>query len=213
MYKIIGADQKEYGPISADQLRQWIGEGRINAATMAQAEGDATWKPVGSIPEFASHFPSTPAAPPLMSAPSHGGDERPAALSKVSAPAICLMIAGSLTVAFSILGIILGLMGFDDMNRRAFRPRQMPGMMQMNGRSNTVAFRVGAATARVLGLLTGAMTMFGGINMKKLESRGSCIAGSITAVLPCSICCIFSLPIGVWALIVLNDSMVKRQFG
>jgi len=27
MYKIIGADGREYGPITADQLRQWIREG------------------------------------------------------------------------------------------------------------------------------------------------------------------------------------------
>ena len=30
MYKIIGADKKEYGPITADQLRQWLAEGRVN---------------------------------------------------------------------------------------------------------------------------------------------------------------------------------------
>ena len=28
MYKIIGGDQKEYGPIGAEQIRQWIAEGR-----------------------------------------------------------------------------------------------------------------------------------------------------------------------------------------
>ena len=28
MYKIIGADGKEYGPISAEQLRQWLNEDR-----------------------------------------------------------------------------------------------------------------------------------------------------------------------------------------
>lgn len=209
MYKIIGADQKEYGPISADQLRQWIGEGRINATTMAKAEGDTTWKPVASFPEFAAHFPSAPAAPPLPSAPFPGGGERAAALSKVSAPAICLMVAGGLTVAISIFGLMLGIMGFDDLNARAFRSRQTREMMQMN----QAAVRAGAATARVLGLLTGAMTIFGGVKMKKLESSGACIAGSITAMLPCSLCCIFGLPIGIWALIVLNDSAVKRHFG
>src|SRR2546426_11491433 len=28
MYKIIGADQREYGPVSADQVRQWRSEER-----------------------------------------------------------------------------------------------------------------------------------------------------------------------------------------
>ena len=52
MYKIIGADQKEYGPINADQLRQWIAEGRLGAQTSVQAEG-GEWRPLQTFPEFA----------------------------------------------------------------------------------------------------------------------------------------------------------------
>jgi len=64
MYKIIGADQKEYGPISADQLRQWIAEGRVNAQTQVQAEGQTGWQPLSAFPELASALPPTPAATP-----------------------------------------------------------------------------------------------------------------------------------------------------
>ena len=39
MYKIIGADKKEYGPVTGDQLRHWISEGRVNSQTLARAEG------------------------------------------------------------------------------------------------------------------------------------------------------------------------------
>jgi len=53
MYKIIGADGKEYGPITADQLREWIVEGRANAQTKALAEGEAQWKPLIEYLEFA----------------------------------------------------------------------------------------------------------------------------------------------------------------
>ena len=64
MYKIIGANQAEYGPISADQLRQWIAEGRVNGQTPVQAEGDAAWRPLSTFPEFAASLPpATPAAP------------------------------------------------------------------------------------------------------------------------------------------------------
>ncbi len=52
MYKIIGADQKEYGPISAEQIRSWISEGRVNAQTKACLEGTEDWKPLGMFPEF-----------------------------------------------------------------------------------------------------------------------------------------------------------------
>lgn len=52
MYKIIGADQKEYGPINAEQIRQWISEGRINGQTRACVEGTQEWKPLDMFPEF-----------------------------------------------------------------------------------------------------------------------------------------------------------------
>jgi len=53
MYKIIGADGREYGPITADQLREWIAEGRANAQTIALAEGAAQWKRLTEYLEFA----------------------------------------------------------------------------------------------------------------------------------------------------------------
>ena len=68
MYKIIGADQKEYGPITADQLRQWISEGRVNANTKVQAEGAGVWKSVSELPEFAAALPA--GAPSVTGLPS-----------------------------------------------------------------------------------------------------------------------------------------------
>ena len=62
MYKIIGADQKEYGPISADQIRQWIDEGRLNGQTAGQAEGSTEWKPLSQFPEFAEALGASPIA-------------------------------------------------------------------------------------------------------------------------------------------------------
>ena len=65
MYKIIGGDSRTYGPISVEQLRQWIAEGRANAQTLAQVEGAADWKPLGMYPEFAGGFPP-PNTPPTL---------------------------------------------------------------------------------------------------------------------------------------------------
>src|SRR5574341_669048 len=53
MFKIIGADQQQYGPVSAEQIRQWVAQGRANAQTLIQAEGSMEWKPLASHPEFA----------------------------------------------------------------------------------------------------------------------------------------------------------------
>jgi hypothetical protein len=69
MYKLIGGDQKTYGPISAQQLRQWIAEGRANGSTMAQAEGATDWKPLSAFPEFADAL-AAKGPPPGAASPS-----------------------------------------------------------------------------------------------------------------------------------------------
>ena len=63
MYKIRGADEKEYGPVTAEQVRQWITEHRLNAQSLAQLEGTEGWKPLGQFPEFASALAGASAAP------------------------------------------------------------------------------------------------------------------------------------------------------
>lgn len=70
MYKIIGADQKEYGPVTADQIRHWIAEGRANAQTRAQAEGSADWKPLSEWPEFSEALAAKPPPPFSASGPA-----------------------------------------------------------------------------------------------------------------------------------------------
>jgi len=79
MYKIIGADLKEYGPVSADQLRQWLAEGRVNSQTKIQAADSTEWKAMADVPEFAGLLPKalppspTPVAPitPLPTQPKN----------------------------------------------------------------------------------------------------------------------------------------------
>ncbi|MFO0007179.1 MAG: DUF4339 domain-containing protein, partial [bacterium] len=72
MYFIQGADQKEYGPVSAEQLRQWIAENSLNRFSAARSEGEATWKTLGDFPEFAEALglpAPVPVAPPAPTAP------------------------------------------------------------------------------------------------------------------------------------------------
>src|SRR6185503_1522504 len=72
MFKIIGADQKEYGPVSTAQIRQWITDGRLNAATRAQREGTTDWQPLSAFEEFADLFGVAPAPTPAAGAPAAG---------------------------------------------------------------------------------------------------------------------------------------------
>jgi hypothetical protein len=63
MFKIIGGDGNEYGPVPAEQLQQWIREGRANAQTKVRRDDSAYWKTVADFPEL------NPAPPPAVSPP------------------------------------------------------------------------------------------------------------------------------------------------
>jgi TM2 domain-containing membrane protein YozV len=65
MFKIIGGDGRQYGPVSAEQVRQWITEGRANAQTLAQPDGATDWKALGTLAEFAGHLAAS-ATPPVI---------------------------------------------------------------------------------------------------------------------------------------------------
>lgn len=120
MYKIIGADQKEYGPITADQLRQWISEGRINAHTKVQIEGTVGWKSVLELPELAAALPV--AAPPSMTpAPVAMA---PAA-TKSNQTAVWAMVTGILSLIpccwgipiIAVVSIVLGCIALSQIKK------------------------------------------------------------------------------------------------
>lgn len=74
MFQIIGADGKEYGPIPAETVRQWIAEGRAGATTKVRPADATAWTELKSLPEFAAEFHRPPPAisssgrvPPLIS--------------------------------------------------------------------------------------------------------------------------------------------------
>jgi len=68
MYTIIGGDQKEYGPVTAEQLRLWVTEGRVNAQTSVRIEGTTEWKPLAAFPEFADNLRAMPSSAPAATA-------------------------------------------------------------------------------------------------------------------------------------------------
>ena len=56
MYFIIGGDGKEYGPVSGQDIAQWVKEGRLAVQSQAKGEGDAEFRTLEKFPEFAALF-------------------------------------------------------------------------------------------------------------------------------------------------------------
>ena len=115
MYKIIGADGREYGPITADQLRNWIAEGRATPETRVRAEGAAQWKLLTEYLEFAPALarvlPSRPAPGLIYISPT----------PRTNSMALAAMLMGILSMTcgvcccccyglpFNVLGVIFAL--------------------------------------------------------------------------------------------------------
>ena len=120
MYRIIGADGREYGPITADHLREWILEGRADARTRALAEGQTQWKPLIEHLEFAPLLarmaPPLPAPGPISITPT----------PRTNSMATAGLVMGILSITcgscccyglpFNVLGIVFSLVALAQIN-------------------------------------------------------------------------------------------------
>lgn len=65
-YRIIGGDQKQYGPVTAEELRQWIAEGRLSGDSLVLTQDGGNWQHLSTLPEFADALRSQVGAPPVV---------------------------------------------------------------------------------------------------------------------------------------------------
>lgn len=63
MYFLIGGDGREYGPFTAEQIREWVAQGRANAHSRIRRDGDSTWQALQDTAEFSDAVSTPPPAP------------------------------------------------------------------------------------------------------------------------------------------------------
>lgn len=221
MYKIIGADQKEYGPVSSEQIRQWIIEGRLNSQSQAKSEAGGDWQPLASFDDFVDLL--RPQAPPPGPAPAYTpgaaaapapmpgaipSASREAALQAVKTPAICMIVTASVGIVIYLLTASVHFMGVNTMSHRQMPP-DMPPWIQHAIESNQGPH---GGFIALFAVAINAFILLGAIRMLRLESRSMAIAACIVAMLPCSCCCLLGIPFGIWGLVVLNKPEVKSAF-
>lgn len=199
MYRIIGADGKEYGPITTEQLKQWVAEGRANAQTKVLPEGATEWKTLAELPELATAAAIAPLPQPAYQ-PGVA-----AATDQVNGPAIGLIVTAALNILLSLIRILGAIVGFGMSAMQHTGNREIDRIISMSGAIGGVFGAVGVLCAVVI--------LMGGIKMRKLENRGLCLTAAILAVIPCtSPCCLVGIPLGIWALVVLSKPEVKGAF-
>jgi hypothetical protein len=206
MYKIIGADGNQYGPVSLIELQGWIRERRANGDTLAQGPGMTDWKPLREFPEFAQTLQEVAG---MGLAPSMAAAATPVinVSEMVAGPAVGLIVVGALVVLSNLFGLLSNLLGL------AMPVTQSTGDPNMDRVIQMMSGTVGVVFA-LIGVLLGIATSVAGIQMRKLKSYSFAMAMLILNMIPCcnSCCCLVGLPIGIWGLTVLMKPEVKRAF-
>lgn len=151
MYQIIGSDGRTCGPVTAEQLREWIAEGRADAQTQVWTEGASQWRPLAEYAEFA---PLLAMRPPSLAAP---GTACSAARPPSPSLATASLVMGLLSLPyglcccyglpFNLLGIVFALVALAQMRHQPW-PRA--------GRGQAIA-------GLVLSLLSLALAAFWGV--------------------------------------------------
>jgi hypothetical protein len=154
---------RRYGPVSQEDLTQWLAEGRAGPADHVWTEGMAQWARAGDVPELAppaaNDLPAAPSAPPPVQQPlrAHRGG-------------IILALGIISIVAFCLVDVVCGIIGWVMANRDLEDMRA--GRMDRSGESLTNGGRI----CCIIGVILGCLGLCGGIAWLLLW--GGLLAGS-----------------------------------
>jgi hypothetical protein len=127
-----------------------------------------------------------------------------AAASKVKGPAIALIVITVLGILAQLLSLVMNMAGMSQVPA-GMPPEAERWVTMMSGGIGILA--------TVLSLAIGGLIIFGATKMMNLQSYGLAMASSIVAMVPClSPCCCLGIPVGIWAIVVLNNAEVKAAF-
>ncbi|HTD67392.1 MAG TPA: DUF4339 domain-containing protein, partial [Candidatus Limnocylindria bacterium] len=62
-YTILGGDGKQYGPVTAEQFRDWARDGRVSGETQVWRNDQPAWVAAAALPELGVVAPTAIAAP------------------------------------------------------------------------------------------------------------------------------------------------------
>lgn len=121
--------------------------------------------------------------------------------SRLMGPAIGLIVVGVIGLLFMLLFCV---MFFVD-----------PEIA--NGAPEDPAGQVGYYAVFVVfigvGVVVHVLPILGGISMLRVKNYALAYTGAISALVPCNpYCCVFALPLAIWALVVLNNPGNKSAF-
>lgn len=217
-YTIIGGDGKQYGPITGDDVRNWISEGRLNAQSLAKADSDAEFRALATFPEFAGVFGAgaqSVGTPPPLSPAGVGGRE--AALQKVKVPAVALIVTAILNLVLALWSLVDMLFFNPNLQEVNSELAQLnnPQIEQFMQKLIHLMYGPLGIVNILVELAISALILVGAKKMKSLQSYEFSLAAATLSTVPClTPCCgyVLGLAFGIWALVVLRKPDVKSYF-
>ena len=126
-------------------------------------------------------------------------------LSSIKSPATALLVAGILNAAFSAFVLIGGIA------RVFLLQEQLPA--DDAERYGFIAGTVLGYGIALLSLILSPVIIYGAVKMMKAQSFKIARVAAVLAVIPLTSCCfVVSIPVGIWALIVLGRSETRAIF-
>lgn len=145
------------------------------------------------------------------------------ARKKVSTPGMLLIVFGGLALLIEIGLLALAFTNpnvmIDWYQKTLIDSQKDPNVKQQiqqdfdqqkEGMRLDNPFNIGSYVA---GIVLNLLAVVGGVKMRSLSGYGLSMTGAIAAIIPISGCCCLTMPIGIWALVVLLNADVKRAFG
>jgi tRNA A-37 threonylcarbamoyl transferase component Bud32 len=120
---------------------------------------------------------------------------------RVWVPAVGLLVSGGIN-CLAVVGAIIGALVM--LIQRGF-----------SGQLVTFGFLPGAIEVLIIAAMSvpGVLVLMGGWNLMQLRSHRRALAGSIAALIPFFPGALLGIPMGIWALVLMNKDEVKRSFG
>ncbi|NQU26119.1 MAG: hypothetical protein HQ567_32940 [Candidatus Nealsonbacteria bacterium] len=132
----------------------------------------------------------------------------PTARSRVVHPATALIVIACLGMGVQLLGGIASVTTQDDdaMEERPAGMDQETYQAYQRGRDTAPCFMC-CSTLFVYPLI-----IAGAVGMRQARNYGLAVTASVVALMPCGLAFFLSMPVGIWALVVLLDPKVKATF-
>ncbi|MFT3713152.1 MAG: hypothetical protein QM817_36315 [Archangium sp.] len=142
---------------------------------------------------------------------------RPAQQDQLNLVGIAFMVLGGLTVLSSLASLVFAVISNSKLDSSAMPLpssfSDLPAPLQpLAAYFSQHGFMLFTLISNLLHITVGGVMTFGGFQLRLLKSYNIAVAACIAAMLPCSFCCIISLPLGIWGLTIVTDRDVKAAF-